>query len=303
MLSGLLVLGVVYALPASALTWGTTKFLFVFGDSYTTTGFNISAGIDSPVPGFTASNGPNWVQFLGGTYNVTNTRVFDLASGGATTDSKLVTPFEPTVLSLVDQVAQFDQFLSPPPTEASWKSDNSLAAIFIGINDVGNSWDWTNVTQQGFHRTLLNRYFQQVENLYEKGIRSFLFVNVPPIDRAPLFIEQGVVATRAVKASLADYNAQLSGQVKAFQTRHKDLDQITVFDSNKLFNTLLDSASALGWVNSTGFCEAYQNGTPDITTQVAGCAPVSSYFWLNTLHPLFVIHDILGHAISTALSS
>jgi phospholipase/lecithinase/hemolysin len=97
-----------------------------------------------------------------------------------------------------------------------------------------------------------------VENLYEKGIRSFLFVNVPPIDRAPLFIAQGVAATLAVKASLADYNAQLSGQVQAFQARHEDLDQITVFDSNKLFNTLLDSAETLGWVNSTGFCEVYQ---------------------------------------------
>lgn len=34
------------------LTWGTTKFLFTFGDSYTTDGFNISAGVNSPVPGF-----------------------------------------------------------------------------------------------------------------------------------------------------------------------------------------------------------------------------------------------------------
>lgn len=71
---------------SAKLTWGTTKFLFTFGDSYTTTGFNISAGVDSPVPGFvgarcptayhpsshafcsakqTSSNGPNWVQFLG----------------------------------------------------------------------------------------------------------------------------------------------------------------------------------------------------------------------------------------------
>lgn len=34
----------------SKLTWGTTEFLFTFGDSYTTDGFNISAGVDSPVP-------------------------------------------------------------------------------------------------------------------------------------------------------------------------------------------------------------------------------------------------------------
>lgn len=34
------------------LTWGQTKFLFAFGDSYTTDGFNISAGVNSSVPGF-----------------------------------------------------------------------------------------------------------------------------------------------------------------------------------------------------------------------------------------------------------
>ncbi|KIJ24954.1 carbohydrate esterase family 16 protein, partial [Sphaerobolus stellatus SS14] len=214
----------------------------------------------------------------------------------------LVTPFEPTVLSLVDQVAQFDKFLSPPPPQALWKSNDSLAAIFIGINDVGNSWDWTNVTQHGFNQVVLNRYFEQVENLYSKGIRSFLFVNVPPIDRAPLFVVQGVANTKKVKADVADYNAQIVQQVKAFKGRHRDLDQITVFDSNTLFNTLLDNAPTLGMVNATGFCEAYENGTPSPTTQVAGCAPVSSYFWLNTLHPLFLIHDILAHAISTVLS-
>jgi len=105
-------------------------------------------------------------------------------------------------------------------------------------------------------RTCFDKTINEVENLYSKGARSFLFVNVPPIDRAPLFIEQGTAATRAVKASLADYNAQLSGQVKAFQARHKDLEQITVFDSNELFNSLLDAAGPLGFVNATGFCLA-----------------------------------------------
>ena len=69
MLTRLMLSGGVFALRVSALTWGTTKvcffafcfilgsiistafqFLFVFGDSYTSNGFNISAGIDSPVP-------------------------------------------------------------------------------------------------------------------------------------------------------------------------------------------------------------------------------------------------------------
>ena len=37
---------------AAKLAWGETKFLFTFGDSYTDDGFNISAGVNSPTPGW-----------------------------------------------------------------------------------------------------------------------------------------------------------------------------------------------------------------------------------------------------------
>ncbi|EJD53173.1 hypothetical protein AURDEDRAFT_81427 [Auricularia subglabra TFB-10046 SS5] len=296
-------LAVLATSASSKLTWGATNNLFVFGDSYTTTGWNVSEGIDSPVPGFTSSNGPNWVTFLGGTFNVTNTHVFNLASGGATTDAKLVTPFQPTVLSFVDQVNQFKEFFFPPPALAPWTSSDSLFAIMIGINDVGNSWGWTNVTQHGFHITLLDRYFGEVESLYDHGARAFLFINVPPIDRAPLFLTQGNTTTEAVKASLADYNLQFAQRVAKFKATHRGLEQVTLFNANKIFNVLLDNAGPLGFVNATGFCEAYQNGTPSITTQVAGCAPVAQYFWLNSLHPLFSVHNALAHAIATELSA
>lgn len=41
---------------SAKLTWGSTKFLFAFGDSYTTDGFNISAGVDSLVPDFVGAS-------------------------------------------------------------------------------------------------------------------------------------------------------------------------------------------------------------------------------------------------------
>ncbi|CAL1705455.1 unnamed protein product [Somion occarium] len=283
--------------------WNTTKFLFAFGDSYTTDGFNISAGVDSLVPGFTSSNGQNWVQFLGGTYNVTNTKVFDLASGGATIDAALVPPFEPTVLSIVDQVGQFNQLLAPKPVSASWNASNSLFAFWIGINDVGNSFGWTNVTSQSdFHRTLMRRLFGQVDSLFQSGARQFLFLTVPPTNRAPLLIDQGPKAVASITFALADFNNQLAANVKNFQQRHRGVTA-SVFDTRPIFNTLLDHADTFGFVNVTGFCEAYQNGTPDINTQIPPCAPVSSYFWLNSLHPLFTIHNTLAKAIATSLSA
>jgi len=286
----------------SGLKWNATQFLFTFGDSYTTDGFNISAGVNSPVPGFTSSNGPNWVEFLGGTYNVTNTKVFNLASGGATIDAKLVTPFEPTVLSIVDQVTQFNHILAPKPAGAKWSGSNSLFAFWIGINDVGNSYSWTNITQSGFHRTLMTRLFGQVDSLYESGARNFLFLTVPPTNRAPLLIGAGAQAVSSITQALADYNSQLAQNVKQFQATHLG-STAQVFDSRPIFNTLLDNAATFGFVNSTGYCEAYENGTPQMNTETAPCGPVSTYFWLNTLHPLFTVHNILAKAIVTFLST
>ena len=102
-------------------------------------------------------------------------------------------------------------------------------------------------------------------------------MTVPPTNRAPLIVQQGPNAISAITLALADYNAQLTENVKAFQRQHPDLDQVTVFDTVPLFNTLLDNANTFGFVNVTGFCDAYQNGTPVPTTQIAPCAPVSSY--------------------------
>ena len=43
---------------SSKLTWADTKFLFSFGDSYTADGYNVSAGINSVVPGPVSSTSP-----------------------------------------------------------------------------------------------------------------------------------------------------------------------------------------------------------------------------------------------------
>ncbi|KAJ6622943.1 hypothetical protein B0H10DRAFT_2012122 [Mycena sp. CBHHK59/15] len=265
-------------------------------------GFNISAGVDSVDPGFTSSNGPNWVMALRDTYNVAGTKVVNLAYGGATIDSALVTPYLPTVLSVVDQVAQFKDVLASKPIGAQWNSSNSLFAIWIGINDVGNSYSWTNVSLPAFNTVLMNRLTTQLEELYSIGARSFLFLTVPPINRAPLFLEQGHATTSLLASDIANYNSHLSAMVKKFQQTHKDLDQVTVFDTQPVFNTLLDDDTTFGFSNSTGYCEAYQNGTPAQSTQISPCAPVSTYFWLNSLHPLFTIHNMLAHAVTKVIS-
>jgi len=152
----------------------------------------------------------------------------------------------------------------------------------------------------------MDRLTTQLEELHTLGARSFLFLTVPPTDRSPLVLEQGPQASALMHTFISQYNTQLNLAVNNFQRRHqKTIQDAIIFDTQKVFNTLLDNADALGYVNITGFCTAYQNGIGEfgLSTQVEGCAPVASYFWLNSLHPLFTIHETVARAISTRLSS
>lgn len=146
----------------------------------------------------------------------------------------------------------------------------------------------------------MNRIFSQVDILYQAGARSFLFLTVPPLERTPLFIEQGSSAVKLVKASTLDYNAQLGARLAAFAEKYNStsvtrknghLGLVKLFDTQKVFNTVLNNADALGFVNITGYSEAYENGTPAETTQIYPYKPVSSFFWLNSLHPVFTVHE------------
>lgn len=56
---------------------------------------------------------------------------------GATIDANLVAPYESTVLSLTDQVNQFLAIQSSLP---KWNASTTLFSIWIGINDLGNSY-------------------------------------------------------------------------------------------------------------------------------------------------------------------
>lgn len=67
------------------------------------------------------------------------THSYNFAYGGATIDANLVTPYTPTVRSLTDQVNDFIAWNAKQSPKA-WSSANTLFSIWIGINDIGNSY-------------------------------------------------------------------------------------------------------------------------------------------------------------------
>lgn len=126
------------------------------GDSYTATGFNATAGPqpnpcnplgNPPYPGYTSSDGPNWVGFLSTTYNESFILTYNFAYNGSTVDSSLVPPYLPTAPSVKQQVQNdFLPRYGNHPSFTPWTTDDSLFGFFIGINDIGNSFTQKNVS-------------------------------------------------------------------------------------------------------------------------------------------------------------
>jgi phospholipase/lecithinase/hemolysin len=249
--------------------WKNVKQLFVFGDSYTQTGFDpkstqpsASNPFGNPAyPGYTSSNGPNWVGFLTTTYNKSKILTYNLAYGGATVDSALVAPYAPTVISVKDQVQkQYLPIYGAHPTSAPWTSKTSLFAFFIGINDVGNSWYLNNAT---LYDSIFSTYAGLLEQVYSTGARNFLFLNVPPVNLSPLITTQNDngYATEYEGKSIVDWNARLVNMTKALKTKHADVT-VFVHDTNALFMQVIKDPKSYeqtkGLKNVTGYCDAYK---------------------------------------------
>lgn len=277
--------------------------MFVFGDSYTTTSFNDTLTQPHPAnplgnpayPGYTSSNGPNWVDFLTTTYNATYVQTYNLAYGGATVDSALVKPYLPTVLSLKQQIQ--DEYLptyGSKPAFAPWSSKDSLFSVFIGINDVGNSYSTQNAS---LYPIIFKEYSGLVEQLYQSGARNFLFLTVPPVWRSPLTIAAGTSSQQLEKSAIFDFNSRIASLANSLRREHTDVT-LWVHDTYDVFNNVLNWPGSYpqtkGYKNTTAYCDVYakyaKSGLLFNFNTTCGI-PVNEYFWLNSLHPTFPMHN------------
>ncbi|KAJ3714817.1 hypothetical protein C8R42DRAFT_682429 [Lentinula raphanica] len=261
------------------------NYWFSFGDSYTQTGFLTNLTLPAPgnplgnpaYPGYTATGGANWLDFDTTTYNTSLVLTYNYAYGGATIDSGLVAPFEPTVLSVTDQVNEFLGTAGSPsePVETTpWTSENSLFSIWIGINDLGNSY-YLSDNRTSFDTTLLNAD--------DVGARNFLFLNVPPTDRSPLMLAQSTEAQEMLKANILDFNSQLVEFIDDFKASNSGVTTF-LWDANAAFTTILDDPTAYGFIDAVSY------GT-DV-----------GYFWINTLHTTSPANVYWAEGVADVLS-
>ncbi|RYO74218.1 hypothetical protein DL766_002965 [Monosporascus sp. MC13-8B] len=247
----LLPLAVAFSFISPSTAQAGTKYFMVFGDSYSTTGSwfpgdkpSARNPIGNPsMPGQTTSGGLNWVGQVTSKLNNSLILTYDFAVTGATTDKELVDTYASDCFD--DQVGTFHSNLARKPSYAPWTPKNTLAAVWIGINDVGeNFWD----RKPAPIGIILDRYFELLQTLYDDGIRNLVLLTIPHI---------------------VTYNSDISRRLAAFKSANRGVTA-QVFDTAPYFEVAMNNPKAYGardatCVNSDGVsCLWHDNYHPGL---------------------------------------
>jgi hypothetical protein len=86
------------------------------------------------------------------------------------------------VRTIVSQVPAFGQTLSNGSQYGNFTEQNSLFAIWIGINDAHLTANNASVADKdisGIMAKVVDAYVENLDALYEFGARNFLLLNIP----------------------------------------------------------------------------------------------------------------------------
>jgi phospholipase/lecithinase/hemolysin len=203
---------------------------------------------------------------------------YNFAYGGATTSAALVTPYESTVLSFIDQVSIFSSTISSKPSYAPWASSNALFAIWIGVNDVGNAWgdsNWGTLAPE-----IIFAYISQVQILYNAGTRNFLILTVPPIQNTPLVLAESTATQTQEGVAVVTYNNLLESAISSFKSSNSGTTTY-VLDTSVPFLTAINNPTAYGAPDNSCY-----------NSDGVSC------LWWNNYHPGQAIHKLVAAAIA-----
>ena len=311
---------------APSFSWKKNKSIIAFGDSYTFVqgthghpnytyiGDNFDISFTPPelfsnriVQNLTAtaSGGPIWTQHLtqcGVHPGLTDPRkctrqLWDFAYAGANTDTQLTPLHWNHTVSLARQIEQFEKY-GDPALQTVLRRKDALIAFWIGINDINDlaKLHAKNTSFPALYEQVIAAQESLWTRVYALGYRSFLLLNLPPLDRAPN-------TPSTIPASLvASYNAILARHASAFQTAHPDAT-VLQFDVNAVLNALFDDAESYGFTNTTAFCPGFNQ--PDVLTDPGkyGCGEgLDTYLWFNSGHLTSRVHKVFSGVLGEWLS-
>ncbi|EJU02931.1 hypothetical protein DACRYDRAFT_127577 [Dacryopinax primogenitus] len=278
-------------------SWPNTNNLLIFGDSYSfvqgTRGHANYSFIgnashvaltpeelltDEIIPRNTSSDGSNWAEFLTGCYSGLPKncprKLWDFAFAGADITRALLAPHHPFTLQMVDSVGQWAKYAA---RVLDLGGEHTLVAWWIGINDTGDSAGFTNITDwRAYWEEEMQYYFRAVSLVHSHGLKNHFFINVPPEERSPAWVN-GNPGAPTLKQHIELYNEVLAEAVKSWERETPGVNAF-LFDAHGWWNELLNNYGQYGFENITGHCQC----TDD------------TYFWYNTGHPDEKVHKLLA---------
>jgi len=293
--------------------WPSIDHLFIFGDSWTTTGFEIDGAqptSENPWgnPEWDPANwhlqaAENWVGFITAVHNQSMMRTVNLAYGGATVDMDLIHPFAEKPPGMRDLGYQVNELFKPTyedhPDSFDWTQDNALFIIWIGLNDIHNADDETKEKFPEVHE----RYKEDLVDLYNLGARNFMLMNIPPIESSPLAETEERVDdwSRWVE----EWNKDVLGLAANITVDYPDTT-VFMFDTYKLFTAVMTDpcshTETCAFRDTTTFCGAYAFGTDDWNSKSEECEyRVDEYLWMNDIHPTARMHNLTAKAMAEAM--
>lgn len=280
---------------ATARASGPTHW-FLFGDSYTQTLFNQSGAQPNDInpfgnpamPGITGCgrDAPNYVYYASTKYNTSVVYTYNFARSGATINESIIPPTIASFPSVVQQVDAFSKtYAGRNPTDnLSWTGANSLFSLWIGVNDVGRSYNPTDPTfnQSKLHDELISSYIANLQTLYDLGARRFLILNVPPTDRSPQILLQKPVYREKLRVAVIDFNAKLAVGLSGFLSANPAVTVRSV-DVHALVTRILDDPQQYGFVDAVTY------------------GPADGLAWCNGYHVSPRVHDYVAQAVRASL--
>ncbi|KDR73974.1 hypothetical protein GALMADRAFT_227695 [Galerina marginata CBS 339.88] len=295
-------LSFVQIVAGAGVSPGQIKNLVTFGDSYTDV---VSVG----------DGGTAWPVYASGFAKV---KLFPFARSGATCSNNIT--FRPFPSLFESQLPTYFNATGTSPTSGKAGTLNpaqTLYTLWIGTNDVGS-----NALLTGSDKASLvdvtTCMINWVKVLYASGARNFLFQNMLPLDKVPLYspnsypnrfwsaqrntTEWSVFMAELVLSGNALTKIMLQSLAPTLSGAH-----IGIFDSHSLFTDMLvhpalylNGTAPLNVTGAVNACVFQLNGSTGTCTTATGSAR-DSFLWFDELHPSEQADRIVAREIAQVI--
>ncbi|CAG8519000.1 21392_t:CDS:2 [Dentiscutata erythropus] len=284
-ISFLLVLGFIIAAIVSIVHFREKDWLkfniVAFGDSLTDNGNQWRATDGAMPPVNLWSNGLIWVDLV---ESILDAKLIDKAFGGATTNKSLISQCffnntnVPSVQEQVENILPNVSYFPPQTTFAIWTGFCDYKMIFE-----------RNLTITS--EDIISSIHNSIILLTSTGARKFLLLNMPPINRAPLYTNYTNITI--LQHLIETHNILLNQTI--IDMRKERRIQAGVFDVWGLIEYFIQNPQQYGFSNVVDSCIQHNSNNT--------CQKPDEYLWWDAIHPTTKAHSLLAAEITAYLKS